>query len=529
MVRYLHQAIRRITNLECDSLNSISRDSSMLKFIVSRLLFSIFFLGFNFNLLSAMEIGVCTHLGQNRVSWNSVRSAMTDLGVTSYRDEIYWTSIERSDRSITMSATPIAMQDALSVSPAPFRPMLIPGYGHPNYDQGSQPYSASGRTAYTRYVVALMDTYGAKFPYFEMWNEWNLGTGNVGGIPGTASAYAALLKDTVPAISPKKGSTKILIGATGDDLNDWSWTKQLFDTGVADLADGYSVHLYNYMAGGNAIPEEMFARLERLQQILRTYNDGNDYPIYVTELGWPTNSGAGGVSQELSGAYISRFLLEASGYSWIKGVWIYDLLNDGTDLTNREHNFGLYDNIGNPKLGTCSVRKAVALLNDFHLVAKGSLSSTIRWLQFENTAATTTAFIAFSNIKNTTSIVTSNAKPSSLCNAQFSPPSPPKLDLVTSTPSQPDSSQPPTSFVGYAPTPISVGEIPVVVMLNGVTKTIGNAFSLPRANSSSSLWIADSNQLDHEHQYIPYQLASGFTDSINTKLTYRFRLKSKGN
>ena len=429
---------------------------------------------------SDLEIGVCTHMGQNRYSWSQVKAAMDDLGVTSFRDEIYWKTLERTDKSITLSATPTAIQAALAAYPN-YRGMLIADYGHPNYDEGNQPYSDAGRNAYARYAGALLNSYGNSIAYLELWNEWNLGMGNADRTPGSAAAYAALVKTSVPVIAPMKKSSRFLIGATGDDLNDWSWTKSLFSNGVASLADGYSVHLYNYMAGSKAVPAEMFARLERLQSILTSMNNGTEYPIYVTEFGWPTNDSAGGVSQELSGAYIARFIMQATAYKWLKGVWIYDLFNDGTDTTDREQNFGLYNPDGTPKAGTCSVRSAISLVHNYRYINKGIGPNSVSWLQYENTTASTTVFVLFNGLKGGSSYVALNAKPSALCDSKFSPPTAPTITQAihtANTTTTMDSSSPSTA-TGSDSTAgtFEIGEIPQVIFIKGTGKTASNIFS----------------------------------------------------
>lgn len=38
--------------------------------------------------------------------------------------------------------------------------------------------------------------------------------------------------------------------------------------------------------------------------------------------------------------YIVKYSLLAKSKSYIKGVWWYDLSNDGNDMNNQEHNFG---------------------------------------------------------------------------------------------------------------------------------------------------------------------------------------------
>lgn len=137
----------------------------------------------------------------------------------------------------------------------------------------------------------------------------------------------------------------------------------------------------------------MFGRLERLQQILRTENNGADFPIFVTEMGWPTHDGKGGTSPAIAGANIGRFLLEAPRYPWLKGVWVYELFDGGRDRGDLQHNFGLFDADGQPKAGTCNVSAAISLLDGAKFVAVGEKGPLSRWLQYER--AGNTVFVAF--------------------------------------------------------------------------------------------------------------------------------------
>jgi hypothetical protein len=409
---------------------------------------------------SPLEIGVGTHLAFGQVTWQLISSKLTELGVQSFRDDILWDHVEKQKGKYSTLGVANEMAHAMAFGAKSFRPLLIADYGNPYYDSNQHIFSPSGRSAYASYAKWVVETYGNRLPYLELWNEWNLGTGVKGNRRGTPDDYANLVKTTVPQIRSVGKPVKILIGATGDDLDDWSWTRSLFNQGVLAYADGYSVHMYNYMAGSNAIPEEMFERLERLQSILALANGGKPFPVYVTEIGWPTNLGKGGVSQELSGAYLSRFLLEASGYKWIKGVWIYDLLDDGDNSEDREHNFGLFDIKGNPKAGTCNVRKAVELINSLQFVNKGVTQQGYRWLQFESSRINRTVFIAFVPRKEEKIVArlkpTLEVQVTKLCDVNFTEASLPLTHLASELP---------------------LNEIPIVILVNRTGVKVEDVFA----------------------------------------------------
>lgn len=65
-------------------------------------------------------------------------------------------------------------------------------------------------------------------------------------------------------------------------------------------------------------------------------------PFYITEMGYPTYSGASGISEVDAANWIVEYSILAKQTGYIKGVWWYDLINDGNSAENKEFNFGFY-------------------------------------------------------------------------------------------------------------------------------------------------------------------------------------------
>ena len=72
-------------------------------------------------------------------------------------------------------------------------------------------------------------------------------------------------------------------------------------------------------------------------------------PLYLTEMAWPSHQGACGIDENLQAAYLARAFFLARTLPSIRGMWWYDFRNDGTDRTEREHNFGLVRQDFTPK------------------------------------------------------------------------------------------------------------------------------------------------------------------------------------
>ncbi|MDR3547268.1 MAG: hypothetical protein P4M11_03140, partial [Candidatus Pacebacteria bacterium] len=89
---------------------------------------------------------------------------------------------------------------------------------------------------------------------------------------------------------------------------------------------------------------------------------GKDEKVYITEIGWPSHDV--GYDEDVVAAYLSRYYLLARSKPYINGVWWYDLYDDGTDSSNREHRFGLIDRAGREKPTFRSFASTSRLLRD---------------------------------------------------------------------------------------------------------------------------------------------------------------------
>lgn len=312
---------------------------------VSLIFFLLIMLGTTDNFVFGLELGVGTHFGQGRGDSAFAFTWMKSAGMTSFRDEIYWGSIESQPSKFTLNANAQLSFNAFSEAKAKgINPILILGYGNPLYDNGSQPSSNKGRAAFAAYAAWLSQHLKDKVEYFEIWNEWNLGAGTV---PknidyGSPDNYVKLTSVTYDAIKKENPATKVIVGAIGNDLEEWSWLKAAIKAGLLKKADGISVHLYNHsMPKSQAGAAEIIKRLRDLQTLLRNKNGGMPVPIYITETGWPTHWGLTGVSERVAAEQDARLLLEAYTLEDLAGIWWYELIDGGNNPFERENRFGL--------------------------------------------------------------------------------------------------------------------------------------------------------------------------------------------
>lgn len=334
-----------------------------------------------------IEFGAGLHLGQGKTYGNSALPSLRLMGFSSFRDEVYWGRLEDQSGQFGMARVPLGLKEALNSDNFGSSAMVILSYGNEKYDGGGRPVSDTGREAFKRYALAV-SRMNPRVRYLEIWNEWNHAIGVRDGSKGTAEDYVRLVATVAPALRAAGTKSKIVVGALADDYPDWTFARELVSRGVLKYADAFSVHLYNYSAGDKAVPQEMLDRLERLQEILRAGNGGKDFPVLVTEFGWPTHIGKGGTPESPAGAYIAQLMLESTAYPWLRGLWLYELFDSGTTKSEREHNFGILDENGKPKEGACMVRAAMKLLEDANFTARGVTSNGVRWIQFNKAQGT---------------------------------------------------------------------------------------------------------------------------------------------
>jgi hypothetical protein len=116
-----------------------------------------------------------------------------------------------------------------------------------------------------------------------------------------------------------------------------------------DLIDAFSFHTYPTDKNNNFLSPEQYnytAIINHVKDLLEEF-DCADKEIWLTETGWSTNQAGAlyskGVSEEIAASYMARFYVQ-NEVSGIKKVFWYDFMNDGINITNREHNFGLINN-----------------------------------------------------------------------------------------------------------------------------------------------------------------------------------------
>lgn len=260
--------------------------------------------------------------------------ALADLKVESVRDEITWDAVERT---VGVYSKPAYFDSRLSTMRAVgSENVTILCYGNAARGIG-QPYTPAERDQFAAYVRHILPFLAGIVKYVEIWNEWNNGAGRsaaqtASGQHSGVSEYVALCADVAPVVRSIIPGAVVLGGVLSGASK--PQFEALVDAGIMAHVDAISCH--PYLLGG---PEECVTNLNNIQASLKIKNNNREVPFCITEMGWPTHT-AGNSASTVAG-YLSRLyrLCEQRGY--IKGVWWYDLVDDGVDGANDQFRYGL--------------------------------------------------------------------------------------------------------------------------------------------------------------------------------------------
>jgi hypothetical protein len=296
------------------------------------------------------------------------------LGLIAFRDDFPWSDFELPGRKLGF--TPVLGRLEAQIKSGVAKPDLILAFGHHLVPNSNPPTTDDARQRFADYATAAAKSVAAQRPIFELWNEWNIAARQNPAF--NAENYLALAKVAQPAVKRVLPNAPFIVGAIGDDPG-WQWTESILQLGVLKFADGISVHLYNFcMAPAKRSAAEVIDRLDAFRRLVAQASGNPNFPIYVTETGWPTATNKCGVSEQTEADNMAQLTLWAStASSWLKGIWFYELKDSGKNPAGLEDNFGLYRFDNTPKPAACAVRDAWAFIRSSVGAERTKLSNDV--------------------------------------------------------------------------------------------------------------------------------------------------------
>ncbi|WP_181397339.1 glycosyl hydrolase [Cryobacterium arcticum] len=271
------------------------------------------------------RFGVGVHLAPPHLNSGQVAG---EIGFGTVRTDTVWRAIETTKGEYTFPPTEESMIQDYAAHGVGLLPLSV--YVNKFYDNNKTPSTPEGLAAYAAFTSAVVAHYGS--PAVEVYNEFNNPPMNKGACGPTAACYLPLLKATFERVKADHPET-LIVGPSIARTDD-AFLTELYQAGGLDYLDAVSWHPYDY--GPGIGPEFLEASLQNQVAKIKEYNNGESKPIWITELGWST---AGYSEQEQADNLVrAQAIALANGVE--KFFW-YDLVNDETDITHHEGNFGL--------------------------------------------------------------------------------------------------------------------------------------------------------------------------------------------
>lgn len=348
--------------------------------------------------LDNFNLGIGTHISYYQNDSFFYLELLKKYGFTSLREEIPWSNVEVADNVYNIPSVRSKNDHFFSTaqSKVGISPLFLLDYGHPKHTNYGYPDNDEAITKFVNYAEWIGKRYKGKVYIYEVWNEWLRGTGiphKFKKNPPNYDIYFSLVKQTSLTLKKIDSSNVILAGSLNPfDQASKNWLFKLIDHGLLEYVDGISIHPYSY-ANIDLVkrtPEGNIDAIDQFEQELkRKYN--KDIPIYITEIGVPTYSGIGGLTESEAGLFTIKYILLAKSRSYIKGVWWYDLIDDGNNKKNKEDNFGLFFSNNEPKLAALYLLKYKSIIDNCMVesisetnIAKFNCNGRINYMHWDN-------------------------------------------------------------------------------------------------------------------------------------------------
>ena len=282
-------------------------------------------------LMPDSPFGAQAHFGQGKGNNPETFKLMSKAGIKYFRDEISWGLVEQKKGQYTFDPR---IDDWMRAAVANgVSPLILFDYGNGFYDGGASPTSPEAQAAFGEYCFQLVNHYKGQCHIWEVYNEPNIGF----WVPKPdAVVYARLMKIAYAAAKRADPTCTVLgICTAGTDL---TYMETVLKEGGANYMDAMSFHPYRYP--GSPEKTGFVHEVQAAHKLMERYGIG-DKPMWLTEIGWPTQKDPAGVTEQMSGNCLVRMYTQALTMPFVRTVVWYDFQDDGIDEKYNEMNFGL--------------------------------------------------------------------------------------------------------------------------------------------------------------------------------------------
>lgn len=236
------------------------------------------------------------------------------------------------------------------------------------WDRGVQMYPPRRDSDYADALAFLVNRYGDDVSAWELWNEPN--HRDYFKSPDPADDYADLVKEAYPAAKRADDDSKILAGSLSN--SDYEFTEDLFQEGIKNDFDAFSIHPYSedrgpLDPGGDQYAEYSFVRgVPAVRRVLADHDDRE--PLWLSEFGWSTCDVRGQeawrncVSESRQAEWLEDAYRKMRDWDYVKaGVW-FKLQNTRSSSSDQVANYGLLDADGSQKPAFDAFQESASML-----------------------------------------------------------------------------------------------------------------------------------------------------------------------
>ena len=310
-------------------------------------------------------ICVDSHLaGLSTANIDKQLTLMQQAGIAWTRFDFYRSGVETAQGVYNWSEWDYIINDATSKGIHVIA--ILDQWGVPTWEpyyRGFQiPDTAAG---YSGFASAAASHYKGQIQLYELGNEEN--TSTFWPPSPNASTYTQLLIAGYNSIKAADPAAKVVSGglapAGGSNIDPTTYLQQMYANGAKGHFDYLGMHPYSQSDSPDVASQSpsiaTFNIVALLKNLLATEGDQSKQ-IMVTEVGWPTYSA--GVTQTSQSAYITRIYAKImhESYQYVALACIYDFVNDGTNTTSDEDNFGVLNQNYTPKPAYTAIHNAAS-------------------------------------------------------------------------------------------------------------------------------------------------------------------------
>lgn len=263
---------------------------------------------------------------------------LQQLGAKNVRIDVLWDEVEKEKGRYDFALYDPVVSELYRRG---MKTLMILCYGNPIYGMAKNagPTSDEQRSAFLSFASAVVGRYKDKNISVEIWNEPNLDTAWSPNDPAQYARFANAVAAKVREIGP---GIPIVTGGLSS-IGDLDWMSRMLDAGASQGADAIGWHPYT-----SAAPESILPNLYMIRSLI-AQKTGRSMPVWNTEWGYPSAwYGTGDVARRTQAKLVVRQAL-TNALSGLPFNSYYDLYDDGTNPSEQEQTFGLYDASGSAK------------------------------------------------------------------------------------------------------------------------------------------------------------------------------------